>query len=96
MSQLPAQPPRPISTQSVTRPMTGDGQSSATMSVTSSGDRCQLTSPQADTVRMWETPVPALPPVQQRPLTPPISLPTSPNAGSHLSQMSASLFTEDR
>ena len=70
MSQLPAQPPRPTSTQSVTRSMTGDGQPSTTMSVMNSGNRCQSMPPQADTVRMQETPVPALPPIQQRPLTP--------------------------
>ena len=54
------------------------------------------TPPQADTVRMRETPVPTLPPTQQRPLTPCIPLPTSQNSGSYLSQMSAPLFTEDR
>ena len=37
-----------------------------------------------------------LPPAQYRPLTPCIPLPTSPNSGSHLSQLSAPLFTEDR
>ena len=37
-----------------------------------------------------------LPPAQYRPLTPCIPLPTSPNSGSHLSQISAPLFTEDR
>ena len=45
---------------------------------------------------MTETPVPVLPLIKQRPLTPCIPLPTSPNSGSHLSQLSASLFTEDR
>ena len=45
---------------------------------------------------MMETPVPMLPPAQYRPLTPRIPLPTSPNSGSHLSQLSAPFFTEDR
>ena len=45
---------------------------------------------------MMETSVPMLPPAQYRPLTPRIPLPTSPNSGSHLSQLSAPLFTEDR
>ena len=52
------------------------------------------TPPQADTVRMRETPVPTLPPAQQRPLTPRMPLPTSQN--SYSSQMSAPLFMEDR
>ena len=45
---------------------------------------------------MTKTPVPMPPPAQYRPLTPRIPLPTSPNSGSHLSQLSAPLFTEDR
>ena len=45
---------------------------------------------------MMETPVPMLPPAQYRPLTPHIPLPTSPNSGSHLSQLSAPHFAEDR
>ena len=87
--QLPAQPPRPTSTQSATEPSTTDGHMGQ-------GNRPNLTPPQANTVRMMETPVPMLPPAQYRPLTPCIPLPTSPNSGSHLSQLSASLFTEDR
>ena len=47
-------------------------------------------SPQANPVRMTETPVPMLPPGQHRPL------PTSPTSGSQLSQLSAPLFKEDR
>ena len=96
MSQLPAQPQRPTSTQSVTGPMTGDGQPSTTTGMMSPGNRCHSTPPQADTARMRETPVPALLLIQQRPLTPHISLSTSPNSDSHLSQFSAPLFTEDR
>ena len=87
--QLLAQPPRPTSTQSATEPSTTDG-------CTGRGNRPNLTPPQANTVRMMETPVPMLPPAQYRPLTPRIPLPTSPNSGSHLSQLSAPLFTEDR
>ena len=45
---------------------------------------------------MMETPVPMPPPVQYQPLTPHVPLPTSPNSDSHLSQLSAPLFTEDR
>ena len=87
-SQLPAQLPRPTSTQSVTGPIT--------MHVTDSENKWQSTPPQADTVKMQETPVPVIPLAQQRPLTPCIPLPTSPNSGSCLSQMSAPLFTQDR
>ena len=53
-------------------------------------------SPQANPVRMMETPVPMLPPGQHRPLTPCMPLPTSPTSGSQLSQLSAPLFKEDR
>ena len=52
--------------------------------------------PQTGTVRMQETPVPAVLAAPQKPITPRIPLPTSPNSGSHLSQLSAPLFTEDR
>ena len=48
-SALPAQPPRPTSVQSVTRPMIGDRQPSRTKLVTdNSWNRCQSTPPQAD------------------------------------------------
>ena len=96
-SPLPIQPPRPTSTQSITGPITGERQPSRTTLVTdNSGNRCQSTPPQADTVKMWETPVPTVPPAPQRPLTPCIPLPKSQNSGSYLSQMSTPLFTEDR
>ena len=45
---------------------------------------------------MRETPVSALQPAPARPLTPRVPLPKSQDSGSHLSQMSAPLFTEDR
>ena len=75
-STLPAQPPRPTSTQSVTKPI---------LVTDNTGNRCQSTPPQADIVKIWETPVPTVPPTQQRPLTPCIPLPTSQNSGSYLS-----------
>ena len=53
-------------------------------------------SPQANPVRMMETPVLMLPPGQHRPLTPCTPLPTSPTSGSQPSQLSAPLFKEDR
>ena len=53
-------------------------------------------SPQADPVRRTETPAPMLPPGPHRPLTPHMLLPASPTSGSQPSQLSASLFKEDR
>ena len=58
--------------------------------------RCQSTSPQDQQVRMQKTPVPALQPAPARPLTSCVPLPKLQDSGSHLSQMSAPLFTEDR
>ena len=52
--------------------------------------------PQMGTVRMQETPVPAVSVAPQEPITPRIPLPASPTFGSHLSQLSAPRFTEDR
>ena len=53
-------------------------------------------SPQANPVRIMETPVPMLPQGQHRPSTPRMPLPTSPTSGSQPSQLSAPLFKEDR
>ena len=53
-------------------------------------------SPQANPVRMTETPLPMLPPGQHRPLMPHMPLPISPTSGSKPSQLSAPLFKEDR
>ena len=58
--------------------------------------RSQFMPPQAGTMRMQETPVPAVPVAPQESITPCIPLPASPTSGSHLSQLSAPLFTEDR
>ena len=96
-SPLPTQPPRPTSTQSITGPITGDRQPSRTTLVTdNSGNRCQSTPLQTDTVKMGETSVPTVPHAPQRPLTPCIPLSKSQDSGSYLSQKSAPLFTEDR
>ena len=59
---------------------TGSDQHHPQMPVHTSPLRCQSTPPQTDTVKMWETPVPA----------------ASQDSSSNLSQMSAPLFTEDR
>ena len=74
----------------------GSGQHHPQMPVHTSPLRCQSTPPQTDTVKMWETPVPAVPAASHRLLTPRIPLPRSQDSSSSLSQMSAPLFTEDR
>ena len=58
--------------------------------------RNQSMPPQAGTMKMQETPVPAVPVTPQEPIIPHIPLPTLPTSGSHLSQLSTPLFTEDR
>ena len=59
-------------------------------------DRAQSTPPRAYANRMQETPVPTAPSTLPRPLTPRVQLPNSQFSGSHLSQLSGPLFTEDR
>ena len=54
------------------------------------------TPPWTGTVRMQETPVPAVPAASHRPMIPHIPLPRSQDSSSSLSQMSAPLFLEDR
>ena len=75
---------------------TGSDQHCPQMPVHTSPLRCQSTPPWTDTVRMQETPVPAVPTTSHRPLTPCIPLPKLQNSSSSLSQMSALLFIEDR
>ena len=65
------------------------------MPVHTSPLRCLSTPPWTDTIRMQETPVPAVPATSHRPLTPCIPLPKLQDSSSNLSQMSAPLFTED-
>ena len=74
----------------------GSSQHHPQMPIHTSPLRCQSMPPQTGTIRMQETPVPAVPVAPQKLITPRIPLPTSPDSGSHLSQLSASLFTEDR
>ena len=75
---------------------TGSDQHHPQMPVHTSPLRCQSTPPRTDTVRMWETPVQAVPTASHRSLTPRIPLPKLQDSSSNLSQMSAPLFTEDR
>ena len=74
----------------------GSDQHHPQMPVHTSPLRCQSTPPQTDTVKMQETPVPAVPTASHRLLTPHIPLPKSQDSSSSLSQMSVPLFTEDR
>ena len=52
--------------------------------------------PWAYASRMQETPVPTTPSALPRPLMPRVQLPNSQFSGSHSSQLSGPLFTEDR
>ena len=69
----------------------GSDQHHPQMPVHASPLRCQSTPPRTDAV-----PVPAVPAISHRPMTPCISLPRSQDSSSSLSQMSVPLFTEDR
>ena len=75
---------------------TGSGQHHPQMPVHTSPLRCQSTPPRTDTVKVQETPVPAVHNTAHRSLTPHILLPKLQYSSSNLSQMSAPLFTEDR
>ena len=59
-------------------------------------DRAQCMPPRVYASRMQETPVPTAPSMLPRPLSPRVQLPNSQFSGSHLSQLSGPLFTEDR
>ena len=74
----------------------GSSQHHPQMPIQTSLLRCQSMPPQTGAIRMQEIPLPAVPVAVQKPTTPHIPLPTLPNSGSHLSQLSAPLFTEDR
>ena len=62
---------------------TGSDQHCPQMPVHTSPLRCQSTPPQTDTVKMLETPVPAVPTAPHRPLTPCIPLPKSQDSSSN-------------
>ena len=59
-------------------------------------DRTQPMPPLVYASRMQDTPVPTAPSALPRPLTPRVQLPNSQFSGSHLSQLSGPLFTEDQ
>ena len=96
-SALLSKPPRPTPSQSITGPTTGAQPPSRASSVMDTDeDRAQPMPSQVYTSRMQETPVPTAPSALPRPLTPRVQLPSSQFSGSHLSQLSGPLFTEDR
>ena len=72
----------------------GSSQHHPQMPLHTSPLRCQSTPPQTGTIKMQETTVPAVPAAAQKLTTPRIPLPTSPNSGSHLSQLSAPFFLQ--
>ena len=91
------QSPRPTPSQSITGPTAGARLPSRASSVMDTAeDRAQPTPPRAYASRMQETPVPTAPSRLPRPLMPRVQLPNSQFSGSHLSQLSGPLFTEDR
>ena len=96
-SPLLSQPPRPTPSQSITGPTAGARPPSRASSVMDTAeDRAQPMPPWAYASRMQETPVPTAPSALPRPLMPRVQLPNSQFSGSHLSQLSGPLFTEDQ
>ena len=95
-STLLPQSLRPTSSQSITGPTAGVRPPSRASSVMDMAeDRAQSMPPRVYANRMQETPVPTAPSMLPRPLTPRVQLPNSQFSGSHLSQLSGPLFTED-
>ena len=96
-STLLSQPLRPTPSQFITGPTAGARPPSRASSVMdTTEDRAQPMLPLAYANRMQETPVPTVPSALPRPLMPRVQLPNSQFSGSHLSQLSGPLFTEDR
>ena len=96
-STLLSQPLRPTPSQSITGPTVGVRPPSRTSSVMdTTEDTAQPMPPLAYASRMQETPVPTAPSTLPRPLMPRVQLLNSQFSGSHLSQLSGPLFTEDR
>ena len=96
-SALSSQSQRPTPSQSITGPTAGVRPPSSASSVMDTiENRAQPTPPLASANRMQETPVPTAPSTLPRPLMPRVQLPNSQFSGSHLSQLSGPLFTEDQ
>ena len=91
------QSPRPTPSQSIMGPTAGARPPSRASSVMDTAeDRAQPMPPRAYASRMQETPVPTAPSMLPRPLMSRVQLPNSQFSGSHLSQLSGPLFTEDQ
>ena len=97
LSPLPAQPPRPTSSQYITGPITGERPHSRALSVAGADEgQTQSALPLADRHRQSQI-SPNIVSSSARVDTPQVPFQTlSQNSGSHLSQLSAPLFTEDR
>ena len=97
LSPLPAQSPRPTSSQSITGPITGERPHSRALSVAGEDEgQPQSMLPLADCHRQSQI-SPNIVSSSARADTPQVPFQTlSQNSGSHLSQLSAPLFTEDR
>ena len=96
-STLLPQSPRPTPSQSIMGPTAGAQPPSRASSVMDTAEyRAQPMPPWAYASRMQETPVPTAPSALPRPLMPRVQLPNSQFSGSHLSQLSGPLFTEDQ
>ena len=97
ISPLPAQPPRPASSQSITGPITGERPCSRALSVVGADEgRPQSTPPLVDHRKLLQISTNIVFPSAGvgTPQVPFQKL--SQNSGSHFSQLSAPLFTEDR
>ena len=97
VSSLPAQPPKPASFQSITGPITGERPCSRALSVMGADeDRPQSTPPLADHHKQLQISTNIVSPSAHAD-TPQVPFQNlSQNSGSHLSQLSVLLFTEDR
>ena len=98
LSHLSPHHTRPTSSQSITGPLAGEKPPSRTLSVSCAVEsQPQSTSPQLGQVHQQQVLAHTVPPSPARVGTPQVPFQTlSQNSGSHLSQLSAPLFTEDR
>ena len=98
LSPLSPHRTRPTSSQSTIGPLAGERPPSRALPVAGAVEsRSQSTPPQLGPVHQQQAPAQAVPPSPARLGTPQVPFQTlSQNSGSHLSQSSAPLFTEDR
>ena len=98
LSPLSPHRTRPTSSQSTTGPLDGERPPSSALPVAGiAEDQPQSTPPRLGPMHQKQVPTHAVPPSPARVGTPQVPFQTlSQNSGSHLSQLSAPLFTEDR